>query len=101
MSAQERRERLLHGLNASQNERVVVNFSHLAHAIGMDAAEALILNMAEIQSLVSSNYRKGPDLIREALVEIDRATAIDVILRTQSKANKAKIDELLASKKNG
>lgn len=95
MSAAERRLRLLKGLNATKSERVVVNFSKLAHAIGMDAAESLIVNMAEMRSLQRTPYKRDPELVAEAMVEIDRQSAVDAIERVTVKTEKLRIDSLL------
>lgn len=95
MSAEERRQRLMHGLNATRVERVVVNFSHLAHAVGMSTAESLVKHLSEMRSLVRSPYKREPELVKEANVEVDRLEVIEAIKSVTAKTEKLKIDKAL------
>lgn len=95
MSAEERRKRLMHGLNATNSERVVVNFSHLAHAVGMDKAESLIKHLSEMRSLVRTPYKREPELVKEANVEVVRLDVIEAIQQVTAKVEKSKIDSAL------
>lgn len=98
MTAGERRERLLHGLRATSVEEVVVNFSHLAHAIGMDKAEGMISNLVAMDGLIPTPYSRKPNFVSEGLCTINREEAIEAILRVQEKVAKIKIDQKM--KKN-
>lgn len=98
MTAGERRTRLLHGLNATSVEEVVVNFSHLAHAIGMDKAEAMISNLVAMDGLIPTPYSRKPNFVSEGLCTINRIEAIEAILRVQENVAKIQIDRKL--KKN-
>ena len=97
MPAAERRERLMKGLMATTEDKVVVNFSHLAHAIGMEAAERMVDSLATMDSLIRSPYSRKPHLVVEALCEIDRMEAIEAIQRADIKTAKAAINAKLRS----
>lgn len=99
MSPEERRERLLAGLKASPSDQVVINFSQLAHAVGMDNAEKLILNLTSLDRLVTSRYSRQPRLVSTPNMEVDRLAAIEMIERVKGQTNKAKIDKLVKGKK--
>ena len=92
MTAAERRERLLHSLNASSEEEGMVNFSHLAHAIGMDSAEGLITNLVAMDGIIPTPYSRKPNFVSEGLCKINRQEAIEAILRVQGKVAKLQID---------
>lgn len=95
MTAGERRERLLHSLNASSEEEGMVNFSHLAHAIGMDKAEGMISNLVAMDGLITTPYSRKPNFVSEGLCTINRIEAIEAILRVQEKVAKINIDQRL------
>lgn len=95
MTAEERRKRLLHGLNATGEPEVVINFSHLAHALGMDTAESLISKLVEMNGLVANRFSKTPTLVTNALCAVDRLAVIEAIQRVQVKTAKANIDKKL------
>lgn len=95
MTAEERRKRLLHGLNATGEPEVVVNFGHLAHALGMDTAEGLVNKLVQMDGLVPGRFSKEPKLHTDGLCAIDRLSAIAAIERVQVKTAKASIDKKL------
>lgn len=95
MSAEERRKRLLHGLRATSSDEVALNFSHLAHAIGMDAAEGLISRLVAMDGLVRTPYSRTPKLESAGICTVERLAAIAAIERVQVNATKAKIDKRL------
>ncbi|GIW60302.1 MAG: hypothetical protein KatS3mg087_1368 [Patescibacteria group bacterium] len=92
MSPQERRTRLLNGLKATSSEKVVVNFSHLAHALSMDEAEKLVENMAEMVGAVQTAYSTRVRKTRDAYCEIDRLATIEALEKKTIDTNKAAID---------
>lgn len=93
MTAEERRKRLLHGLNATSSEEVALNFSHLAHAIGMDAAESLIGNLVAMDGLLTTPYSRVPKLISDGICIVNRLACVTAIERVQVNVAKSKIDK--------
>jgi len=99
MSAEQRRKELLAGLeNAATEDEVVVNFSHLAHAIGMDAAESLIHTLVSMEGLVATPYSRKPKLVSQGLCSINPQEAIEAIKRVQERTERARIDQLMKRK---
>lgn len=96
MSAEQRRKALLAGLERASNvDEVVVNFSHLAHAVGMDTAESLIGTLVSMEGLVSTPYSRKPKLVSQGMCSINPQEAIDAIKRVQERTERAKIDQLM------
>lgn len=96
MSAEERRKALLAGLErAATEEEVVVNFSHLAHAVGMDTAESLVGTLVAMEGLVATPYSRKPKLVSQGLCSINPQDAIEAIKRVQERTERAKIDQLM------
>jgi hypothetical protein len=95
MTAEERRKRLMHGLTSTQEEMVVVNVSHLAHAIGMDAAEKLVQNLVAMDAIIPTPYSRKPQYKSDGLCTINRLEAIEAIERVTINAAKLKIDKKL------
>ena len=96
MSAEQRRFGLLRGLEPVANEEeVVVNFSQLAHAVGMDTAESLVHTLVAMEGLVSTPYSRKPQLISKGMCSINPQEAIDAIKRVQERTERAKIDQLM------
>lgn len=83
MTPEERQKRLLHGLKACGDETVVVNVSHLAHALGMDEAEKLATNLREMDGLLPSRYSRTAKFVRQGLCEVDRLAVIEAIENKQ------------------
>ena len=101
MSAEQRRKELLDGLEKASNvEEVVVNFSHLAHAVGMDTAESLIHTLVSMEGLVATPYSRKPRLVSQGMCSINPQDAIDAIKRVQERTERAKIDQLMKRKPN-
>lgn len=98
MTAEERRTRLLHGLSATSEPEVVVNFSHLAHAIGMDSAERMIGTLVAMDGIVQTPYSRKPKYISEGLCTISREEAIEAIHRVRAKTAKLQIDNMIKKK---
>lgn len=99
MSAEQRRSALLSGLErAATEEEVVVNFSHLAHAVGMDVAEGLIGTLVAMEGLVPTPYSRKPKLVSQGMCSINPQEAIDAIRRIQERTERAKIDQLVKRK---
>ena len=98
MSAEQRRTELMAGLTATNEEEVVVNFSHLAHAIGMDTAEGMIQNLVAMNGLLSTPYSRKPTFVSQGLCKINRLEAVDAIKRVQEKTERLKIDQLIKRK---
>lgn len=99
MSAEERRKALLAGLErAITEDEVVVNFSHLAHAVGMDAAESLIGTLVAMEGLIPTPYSRKPKLVSQGLCSINPQDAIEAIKRVQERTERAKIDQLMKRK---
>lgn len=93
MSPDERRRRLLHGLNASSGEVVFINIAHLIEATNLDIAESMVESLTEFNELVSIRGIRRPRLISSGMAQIDRVKTIEVISRFQAGMNKAKIDK--------
>jgi methanogenic corrinoid protein MtbC1 len=95
MSAEERRERLIKSLTACGDQEAVINFSHLAHAIGMDNAERLISNLVAMSGLVTTPFSRKPEYVSHGMCVVDPIIVIEEIRRVQTKTEKNKIDKLL------
>lgn len=85
MSNEERRDRLIKGLEATGAEEVCINFSHLAQAVGMTKAESLIGTLVQSNELVKSPMSSKVTLKRAGMCTVDRAAVLEA-------CNKAKID---------
>lgn len=85
MSNEERRDRLIKGLEATGAEEVCINFSHLAQAVGMTKAESLIGTLVQSNELVKSPMSSKVTLKRAGMCTVDRASVLEA-------CNKAKID---------
>lgn len=94
MPVEERRRQLLHGLKAGGGDKVYVNFSHLAHAIGMDEAEKLVEHMSSMHCIVTNQYSSKPTYIKDGLCAIDRLLAIEAVLEARARSEKETIDRL-------
>jgi hypothetical protein len=94
MPVEERRRQLLHGLKAGGGDEVYVNFSHLAHAIGMDEAEKLVEHMSSMHSIINNKYTSKPTYVRDGLCAINRLLAIEAVLSARAKSEKETIDRL-------
>lgn len=94
MPPEERRRRLLHGLRAGGGDKVYLNFSHLAQAIGMDEAEKLVEHMSAMHGIVTNQYSSKPTFVKDGLCAVDRLLTIDAILAARAKAEKETIDRL-------
>jgi hypothetical protein len=80
MSPEERAQRLLKGLVASGSaEEVVVDFSQLAHAVGMEVAESLVVVTAGQSSTAKSDYSKQERLVRSCNCVVNRKQALDAV----------------------
>lgn len=86
MSNGERRRRLLHGLKATGDDEVALNFSHLAQAVGMDKAESLVLMLCGHSELTTSKYNAKPQIKKSGICTVNRESVIEAI-------NKITIDE--------
>ena len=95
MSAEQRRKELLVGLTITSEEEVVVNSSHLAHAVGMDTAEGMIQNLVAMNGLIPTPYSRKPNFVSQALCKINRLEAVEAIKRVQEKTERIKIDQLI------
>ena len=103
MPDEQRREELIAGLSATGEEKVFVNLSHLAQAIGMEKAGDMVESLTEQHEVVDPRTSPRSTLkvqkIRNAVIQVDRVEALDACLKAKSdstlKANKVKIDEKL------
>lgn len=92
MSDEERRDRLIHGLKATGDDEVTVNFSHLAQAVGMDMAEKLVINLVETEELVASRTSKTPRMMKSGMCSIDRAAALKACEDCKAEAEMKKVE---------
>lgn len=92
MSPEERRERLVKALKATGEDEVVMNFSQVAHAIGMDEAEKLIKGkLVEMHGILPSRTSRQNKLNRKGMVVVDRLAALEAM-------NKKSIDSKMQGK---
>jgi hypothetical protein len=96
MPDEERRRRLMHGLRATGNDTVVVEFAHLAQAVGMDAAEKLATRgIAETNEYQTSQYSSKLRKKRAGICEVDRLAVLEACKQATEKHNKSVIDNRL------
>ena len=85
MPDEERRTRLIKGLQAGGGETVVLNVSHLCQAVGMAKAESLVLNLVSMNSLESSPYSKKLTQRMQGMAEVNRVECLKACLDAASK----------------
>lgn len=96
MSPEERRTRLLHSFRASQSaEEGIVDFSQLAHAVGMDEAEKLVINLTAMDSIIRVPHSKRPRYVSQGMATVNIRQAIEVIQRVSYNEAKSKISNKL------
>lgn len=96
MSPEERRNRLLHSFRASISaEEGVVDFSQLAHAIGMDEAEKLVINLTAMDSIIRVPHSKRPRYMSQGMATVNIKQAIEAIQRVAYNEAKGKISRQL------
>lgn len=79
MSAKERGERLLKGLNATGDEEVIVTAAHLIQVVGMAKAEELTINLTEARLITESKFSRTPRLTRLGHAQVNREDTIKAV----------------------
>jgi hypothetical protein len=99
MSLEQRTNELVAGLQATGEEKVFINLSHLAQIIGMEKAVDMAESLTEQQEVVDPRTSPRSTLrvqtVRNAVVQINRADALEACLKAKAKSTKAVIDEKL------
>lgn len=103
MPDEQRRDELIAGLSATGEEKVFINLSHLAQAIGIEAAGDMVESLTEQQEVVDPRTSPRSTLkvqtIRNAVIQIDRKNVLDACTKAKEsstlKTSKAKTDEKL------
>ena len=84
MSVEERASQLLVGLSASSAEEVGLYFEHLAHAIGMELAEKMVVMAVGESSTKKSDYSTKPQAVNHCLCIVNRKQALDAVKKVLS-----------------
>jgi asparagine synthetase B (glutamine-hydrolysing) len=96
MPDEQRRDELIMGLSGTGSEEVFVNYSHLAQAVGEEAAGNLAQSLVESREVVNPNLSPRSTLRqtarRNAICQVPRAEALEACKEAKSKAAKSKID---------
>jgi hypothetical protein len=101
MSEEQRREELIMGLSNTGSDVVIINFSNLAHAVGMVEAEKHIQSLTVTNELVNPVFSPRSTLRQHhrcnALCQVDRVTVLEAILKAKADTTKKKIDAKIPS----
>jgi len=95
MSDDQRRRELLYGLRRTSEEKVVIDVSHLIQSIGLDEAETLVEDLAEIHEAVTTPYSSRERIVRHGYCVVTRALAVEALERKTVEINKALIDKVI------
>ena len=85
--------RLIKGLRATGSESVALNFSHLAHAVGMKKAESLVGNLVETQELRSAPMSSKLQMHKNGICTVDREAVLAACEEVHMNNNKKAIDD--------
>ena len=95
MSDDQRRRELLYGLRRTQEDKVVIDVSHLIQAVGLDEAETLVEDLAELQEAVTTPYSSRERIVRHGYCVVNRNLAVEALERKTVELNKALIDKVI------
>ena len=98
MSNDDRREELIQGLSATENETVTIDVSHLIQAIGLKEADRFTESLTDFVMSIKSprpNSAQRSRYRRTGMATINRQAVLNACIEARAEAAKKKIDKKL------